>query len=264
MAKLPVWATVKEAYRAVWAQGWRLLRVAAVPFALIVVIDVGGPHLSEAAAGSLASDAIEQMAWLVSSIVLIAFTVPCYRLLLLGPAPMEAGEHWPARPAYLGMLAVTVLLTVIYEVPATLLDRLLLPKDSEFGVYAQIGLTLVFYWAVIKLAFVFPVICIARPWNLARRWRETSGNFWRLVAALAAALLPLLIAIVLWAASFGFWDEISGEPTSFSPVWEALATTAAWLAMEALAAAVIVIAFALLTGFPAKGLRLAAESEAGS
>lgn len=263
MAKLPVWPTVKAAYAAVWTHRWRLLRFAVVPFALMAAIDAGGAHLGEAMAVSSADDtaaadpaaiAIEQFAWLLNSIVLIAFIVPCYRVLLSGRARFDPGDRRAARRAYLGMLAVTVLLALVFEVPLALLD---LPSHSlgtEGVLAAQVGLTLGFFWVTIKLAFLSPTICLARPWNLRQRWRETGGNFWRLVAALATVLLPVIAAVVLWAVSLGFWDEISGTAVSWSPVWEAMTVAAAWLISEALAAAVVVIAFAVLTGYPAKGL----------
>lgn len=268
MTKLPVWATVKSAYGAIWAQRWRLLRFAGVPFALLVAIELGGTHLSEAATDPLAdngppgwfplSAVIDELTAFVSAVALIAFAVPCCRLFLLGPAAIDAGGRWPVRRVYLGMLAVTVVVTLVFEMPLSLFNRQYVSEETWLWLVADVTFIAIYLGVIVKLAFLYPVICLTRPWDLARRWRETSGNFWRFSAALLVMLLPLLAAVFLSALPFGLWQESASVQ-----LFESLTLAVAMLFGEAFWLAVTVIAFALLTGFPAKGLRLPAVGEVG-
>ena len=272
MTTLPVWATVKAAYGAIWAQRWRLLRFAALPFALLLAIDVGGTRLSEAATEPLAdtgsegwiplSAVIDELIMFLCAVVLIAFVVPCCRLFLLGPAAIDAGGRWPVRRVYLGMLAVTVLVTLVFEVPLTLLDHQYLSEETWIWLAAEVGFAAVYLGVTLKLVFLYPVICLARHWDLARRWGETNGNFWRLAAAFLVTLLPLIAAVFLWAVPFALWQETLWGEISNVQLFESLAFAVFMLLGEAFWVAVTVIAFALLTGHPAKGLWLPPVGEA--
>lgn len=267
MTKLPVWPTVKAAYEAVWMQRLRLLRFAAIPFALIVVIDFGATHLGETVTEPLAgrgptgwfplSAAIDELSLFLISVVLIAFAVPCCRLFLLGPAAND--EPWPAGRVYLGMLAVTVLVALVLDLPLTLLSHLAFPDEALVDTSANLSglvagpgflaFVAVYIVVTVRLVFLYPVICLARPWGLAQRWRETSGNFWRLCATIVVALLPPLALLLLCAMLQGIlWDEIPNVGW-----YESLAVAIFALFVEAIAVTVTVVAFAQLTGYPAKG-----------
>ena len=280
MTKLPVWLTVKAAYEATWAQRWRLLRFAAVPFALIVAIELGATHLSEALPEPLAdngpegwfplSAAIDELSLFLTSVVLIAFAVPYCRLLLLGPAAIDAGRRWPVWRVYLGMLAVTFLVALVFDLPLALLGHFAFSEEAELdGTVSFVGLfagpallafVAVYVTVTVRLVFIYPVICLARPWDLAQRWRETRGNFWRLCAAFIIALLPLLALVVL----FALWQETMWDESSNVGLFESLAVAILELFAEAFCVAVTVIAFAQLTGYLAKGVRVpVARPESG-
>jgi hypothetical protein len=265
MTKLPVWATVTEAYRTLWVHRWPLLRFAAVPFVLVISVDALGT-LFMAGAGISAPDGepdgwsfslgpVDLLAEILGEVIIIAFVVPCYRLLLLGPAAVRVSRgSWPARRAYLGMLGLTVLLTALLYGPLMALDYVSATGDGQIWPLLVILHIAVFLWLVVRLAFLYPAICLGDPWQLSKRWRETAGSFWRLLGAYLLALLPLLMAVMLWAASFVvWWDETSGPLAS--PL-ESLLVALVWFAAEAFLAAVTVVAFAVLTGYPAKGVRI--------
>ena len=266
MTKLQVWATVTEAYRAIWTHRWALLRFAAIPFVLIVAIDLASlelgqdygvsPSGGELDAWPSRALALSQAGQVLGALIAIAFVVPCYRLLLLGPVVVKGGESWPARRVYLAMVALTLVLTVLMEGPMTFVDFMLESSGGRFWPIVGLSYFAVFLLIAVRLAFLYPAICLGERWQLSTRWRQTAGNFWRLLAVYSLSLLPLLIASVLWVASEDLWEGTAlGTSTSAAAV-ESLLSTLDWLVGEALWAAVTVVAFATLTGYPAKGVRV--------
>ena len=266
MIRLPVWATVTEAYRTVWMHRWLLLRFAAIPVVLILAIELAGaipgqdygvsPAGGEAEPEAWRAVAVDQAVWLFGSLIAVAFVVPCYRLLLLGPAVVMGGESWPKRRIYIGMLGLTALVTVLSNGPFAVIEH-------EYGEEAPVTWLLlgILYFSVIaglsvKLAFLYPAICLGRPWELARRWQETAGNFWRLLAAFVVAYVPVLVVTVLAVVLLPLEDGGPSDAAHWSWAVEPVLMPFFLLVEMALLAAVTVIAHAILTGYPAEGVRV--------
>lgn len=279
MTKLPVWATVTEAYRSIWANRRLLLRFAAVPLVLCVVITPLAVNLGYAIPGlreSWTGLGYLLFCYFLGLAALVPFVVQCYRLLLLGPAAVSGDGPYRVGSESLNMLipfAVSFILAVsaFFFVPLYVLEMAFNRPYAYYGIV--FGFLLAGAYLVARITFLFAFISLKRPWNLVDRWRETRGNAWRIVLVLAVALCPLVVPELLWAlfSSNGDIGEIriadsmnaQSEATTAGPHWPSLlflgqlVAGGAWkMIFEALWAAVTVTAFATLTGFPAKGLRL--------
>lgn len=272
MIKLPVWATVKAAYGVVWAHPGLLIRFALVPLVLSVAADFWLQKLAaengvemialEISGPALRNNALLLLPDLVPGLLLIPFVAQSYRLFLHGPATVAgAGLFRIGREAW-GLAALVVLVFAVLNLPLSIMVGFI-----GFG-GAVPGLAATLYAVVlvaigIRLILVYPAICLGRPWALPARWRETRGNFLRLLGALAAVVLPpwaLIVAISLLMPPLLYearWPELW-------PVAALLPQVAVGLVVQALSAAVTVIAFALLTGYPAKGVRLPVVDEAAA
>lgn len=270
MTKLPLWATVKAAYGAVWAHPGLLVRFALVPLVLAVAADFWLQKLAvetgaemialEISGPALRNNVFLLLPDLVPGLLLIPFVAQSYRLFLRGPAAVAGdGLLRIGREAW-GLAAVAVLVFAVLNLPLNIMVGFI-----GFG-GALPGLAAALYAVVlvaigIRLIFVYPVICLGRPWALPARWRETRGNFLRLLGALVAAVLPpwaLIVAVSLLMPPLLYearWPELW-------PVAALLPQVAVGLAVAALSAAVTVIAFATLSGYPAEGVELPAKPDA--
>lgn len=285
MTKLPVWATVKEAYRSIWANLRLLLRFAAVPLVLFVVLPPLAINLGYAIPGlrePWTGFCYLLFCYFLGLAALVPFVVQCYRLLLLGPTAVAGDGLYRIGSEGLNMFIPFALsfILVISSFIFVLLYVLEIAFNHPYAYYGIIfGFLLAGAYVVARITFVFAIISLKRPWNLADRWRETRGNVWRIVLVLAVALLPLAVPELLWAllSSNGDIGEIriadnmnaQSEAGTAGPRWPSLlflgqlAAGGAWKSIfEALWAAVTVAAFARLTGHPAKGLRLPPAGEA--
>lgn len=266
MTKLPVWATVTEAYKTVWTHRRALLRFAAIPFVLIVALEIASAQLGPDYGVSPSGDEPETPSWhavavgqavrLLCSLIAVAFVVPCYRLLLLGPAVVIGRESWPKRRVYLGMLGLTALVTVLLDGPFAVIEH----DYSEAAAPTLLLFGILYFGAIaglsVKLAFLYPAICLGKPWDLSRRWRETAGNFWRLLSVYFVAFMPLLVVTMLAVVLMPLEEDGASDATSWSWAIEPVLMPLFLLVEEAVLAAVTVIALAALTGHPAKGVQV--------
>jgi hypothetical protein len=229
--------------------------------------------------------------------LLVPFAVQCYRLFLLGPGAVAADGWYRVGRESLGMLGVFALSFLATAVLWPLLAMLVMPPamsvlfpgpevhdclpicdpPSMFDALT-VAAGLLALWILVyiadRLLFLLPVICLRRPWALAARWRETRGNAGRLFLCLLLALCPLLLLGLdegftiddgritvgfpqLWPVPLGFegpafdWLRL---PALIGVALEGVLQ----LLTELLWAAVTVTAFALLSGTPARGVRLPA------
>lgn len=270
MSKLPLWATVREAARAFWANRALLARFALVPLVLEVAADLWRQNLTMGPGAEMAilnvsrplswHNAVLLFAEFLPSLVVIPFIAQSYRLFLLGPAAVAGDGLLRVGRECWGLAAVAVLIFAVLNLPVNFMIGFI-GFGGALPVLLVILYALAFVVLAVRLIFIYPVICLGRPWALPARWRETRGNFWRLLGALAAVSLPVW-ALVLTVSLLtppalhetGLWQ--------LWPVAALLPQMAAGLAMEALIAAVTVIAFATLTGHPAMGVHPATPRSA--
>ena len=163
------------------------------------------------------------------------------------------------------MLGLTALVTVLLNGPFAVIEH----EYSEEAAVTWLLLGILYFSVIaglsVKLAFLYPAICLGRPWDLARRWRETAGNFWRLLSAFFVAAMPLLVVTVVAVALLPLEDGGTSDAVPWSWAIEPVLISFFLLAEEAVLAAVTVIAYAILTGYPAEGVQVpAGPSGAGT
>lgn len=281
MTKLPVWTTVWEAYWAVWVHRWRLLRLAALPFVFYVAVAYLGFAVS---ASLLWRDALMGM-WayglveLLSALAMLPLLVECYRLLLLGVDRDGAGRLYRFGPESRRLLVLLLILHLAWGAPISAAHWAIVP-GGPFGiarVYAYAGLVFCCYalliYVQIRLVFIFPITCLNRPWDLPSRWGETRGNSGRLLAVLVMAYAPSVIVILVfhWAHTA---PDTAGDVLRIPPPpegwvqWRELRWPGVRSLMDFASLGLIyslwfvfpvaatVVAFATLTGYPAKGVRV--------
>lgn len=214
------------------------------------------PPVNEADEWPWCSVAVDKAVLLLGSLIAVPFVVPCYRSLLLGPAVVMGGEIWPKRRIYIGMLGLTALVTVLSNGPLAVIEHKYIGEAAVTWLLLGILYFSVIAGLFVKLAFLYPAICLGRSWDLARRWRETAGNFWRLLSAFFVAYVPLLVVTVLAVVLLPLEDGGTSDAAPWSWAIEPVLISCFLLAEEAVLAAVTVIAFATLTGYRAKGVRV--------
>ena len=261
MDKLRVWTAVKTAYASIWLHRRRLAGLAVVPVLLAVAIElaiqpwIGGldrivfdepdaQWLPGAVAAGQLREALLIAVW-------AGFELPCYRLFLLGTGAALPGHHW--RAIYASLLTFSLMLVAIYNLPSIAFDYARIAGDVSDTASVDLILSVAYGAVTVRLAFVFPAICLGWRWDLRRRWAETRGNFWRLLLAFMLAYVPVFVLVVLFMA-LGLdvtRYELSGGAVS---VVQAAVRAIVSLASLLPGIAVTVAAVAQLTGHSASGL----------
>jgi len=284
MTKLPVWATVTEAYRATWAQRWLLLRFAVAPLVLAVLLAYfamqwrlryepwpgdGGSELS------LWPEVAGRFVMFLGQAAVLPFLVQGFRTFLLG-APAVAGDG-PFRigPESLWLAALTLVLFLLLFRPylfqwphvaaGWILGLQYWSGEQHLEFFILGSMLWIMLWALlVRLAFVYPAVSLGKSLSLGDRWRETEGNFWRLCGVFAVSLWPILLSVYVYhQLRFRLWpscdltDGSEGRAGLFCHLqwlFDQMIAQAILFASGALWAAVTAVAYATLTGYPAKGL----------
>jgi hypothetical protein len=287
MTKLPVWATVTEAYRALWRHRSLLLRSAWVPLLLYVAVSLGAPHLEwfidrlrgfpPEAFAELQNYhlpwrwyLIELASRLIGSGFAALLLVHCLRLFILGPrdglAPWPLpfsrsalallGFLWPypftrALLSLFGLVILYVAIKIALFRTLSSFVSILEPGPQSVAVLLAVtdlvGRLLLFY-LLARLGFAAVLAALRFDWSLKTVWKLTANHAPRLMLALFLVQVPVTLAreglslLILshWASAL-LW----------STVWGVF-----WILSVAVWAAVSAVAFAVITGHPAKGLKL--------
>lgn len=274
---LPVFQTYGQGFAALWRHRSLLTRFAVVPAILLFVVMLGFERL--VAIFPAFTREIESLGSLCLGLAVVPFVVQSYRLFLLGDKDESCGSWYWAGSGYREILGLTVVIWALIEVPADVLvgdidgDLFdILADKANSGRYGALaGLLaivalLTFVWT--RLIFLYPVLSIGQGWDLAARWRETRGRFWRLLIVLSLTTFSVLaVFLVLTLALTMIWSlampdaapgaELSAEAGGFSlleSVLLALVSVPGALVDSAAFAAVVSVCYARLTGFPARGL----------
>lgn len=261
MDRLRVWEAVKTGYGSIWLHRQRLAWWAVVPLGLAAIVDLairpytagfeqmasGGPEV-EWMSGVVAA---AQLRSALSIAVWTGLELPCYRLFLLGTGMGLPGPRW--RSIYFSLLIFNLALFAVLNLPAVAVDYARIVGGVAGTGALDLALTALYGFLAVRLAFVFPAICLDWPWDLRQRWIETRGNFWRLLGAFMLAFVPgfgLSIAFAVAGIGVPLQDPSAGPPA----VLEAVAVALASLALLLPGVAVTVAAVAQLTGHSASGL----------
>ncbi len=274
---LPVFQVYGQGFAALWRHRFLLTRFAAIPAILLFVIMLGIERL--VAIFPAFAGGIESLGSLALGLAIVPFVVQSYRLFLLGDKDKSCGSWYWAGSGNREILGLTVVIWALIEVPAyvfvgdiyeDLFD--ILAAEANAGRYGAITSLLVimalltFVW--IRLIFLYPVLSLGQGWDLAARWRETRGCFWRLLIVLilttfsvSVVLLVLTLALTLiWSLAMpdaGPGAELSAEAGEFGlldSVLLALVSVPGAIVTSAAIAAVVSVCYARVTAFPARGL----------
>lgn len=189
--KLPIWQTVKAAYRDSFGNLGALLIAAAIPFVLSLLLDVAMP--AEASSFGLT------LGQTVASILIASlFELAWLRFLLLGPAT--------ARPALLTglgrrlplFLGYTLILFLFFLPNMLLFQGVGSDSASTLGMIIAAVLLYVlatYLWA--RFTFALLWIAVDAPQRLGDSWRTTAGNGIRMLVALVLVGIPLMLTVVV-------------------------------------------------------------------
>lgn len=230
---------VREAFGALWQGRNELLRVAAVPVGITLILDA--VLLFGRARGEL-EQAGQPEPWFFVLLLLsippsILLAVNWLRVLVLGPASVSGlGLRWGrremrflARLLLIGLagLAATIVLTLPIGVFFALLGQM----SAAFQQLANwmplaSALLALFVYAYITMGFSLALVAAAidGPGGMAGSWRATRGQRGRLVLAVLATVGPFYLLMFLLPLLFGILGVTRVAPLSSLLVQALLAT----------------------------------------
>ena len=209
--KLRVLKTAVGAYRTVAARFGSVIKAAAVPYILSVVVT------------GIAVLAVQNVALGGAIIFLILgpYTlagVAWYRLTLLGPVagapsllPRWTRRHW----RFLGYAVAVLLIAdgtgigLMLLVSATALDSAVPHPVRPLFVFATFFIAM---YLLMRLSLAFPGVAVDETYGLRRSWRDTKGRGFRLLGVIVATSVPItaLIGTVFSVLVFYLFAELGG------------------------------------------------------
>lgn len=202
---IPVGETMREAYLAVFSSLPLLLRAAALPFLLSLVILT--------LAFMTGQSAILSFVLMIAGFVpYTLFGVAWHRLTLLGPAhgaPATFPSWRPRHLRFLGYVMVATALVYVATIPATIMLAWVEHQAgaahgaSVFMIVVALAAVFGLLYVLLRFSFVFPAVAVDERYTLANSWAHTRGQALRLFATLTATALPMLVLIWAVGAVFG-------------------------------------------------------------
>jgi hypothetical protein len=255
MKKIPVGATIAQAYRFVFAKFFSILSIVWLP---IVVLGVGGLLVTRQSAifsGAMAGRNLSALG--PALMVLLPFYILALLLILMqivGITEQALGTRKGSPFFYINvgrplwLLAGTVLLFVLLFVGValaaglgasllTLLVKLLSGVSRALSVlFLVVGMLAVYLgliYVTVRLSFLMtPVVVAENRIGLGRAWQLGKGNFWRMFLVLLAILVPVLATEMIFLFGFLFSGMPPAAPPGASPA-QLQATQAAMQAWSA-------------------------------
>jgi len=203
VGRLPVLATVRQAYAIVLGNPGLLARAAAAPFLLSVLI----------ATVTLATPSQPLVSFLLAIAGLAPFAIfgtAWCRLTLLGPAAGRPplGLTWSARHwRFFGYIAAQAFIVFGLLLPPIMAGLFLatLNAGGEGGrsgsilfVLAELAVVFGAVYLAARLSFVFPAAAAGEIYKWRHAWAHTRGQGLRLLGAIALSIVPIMA--VFWAA----------------------------------------------------------------
>ena len=195
--RVPVFQTMREAYRAVFKSLPHLIQAAALPFMLSLVI-LG---LSLLVGGNVFLSLILTV---FSFVPYTLFGVAWHRLTLLGPTygapqvfPSWQRRHWQ-------FLSYVIAITTLAWVLVLLVGALIGGAGSGFDQSSPLAAVLTSWfvlaavlYAVLRFSFVFPAAAVDEAYGLRDSWSHTRGQVMRLFAILLVTALPVMFLLLI-------------------------------------------------------------------
>ena len=223
MSELPIWQTIEEALRLVWAKREDFISLASLPVVVLAMLAILQMVILPSETGNLMPDSSEGVSVVltpgqimtlilntgVSIFLYVAFAVAWHRKVLLSTKISTVGKNlrWGARQWRYLLLWLTV--SVIAPAPVI---ALILLATAFVGQEELILVPPVLVAAILTTLFIYgrivlllPGAAVDRPLSIATSWSLTTGNGWRMMGIVFLPLLPvalvkLLVATILAAA----------------------------------------------------------------
>jgi hypothetical protein len=209
--KIPVAATIAASYRFAFGKIGPIIGLIWLP---VVLIAAGGwffilPYVKFRAAYPGGSP-LPAGLWGYAAVVLVLASLIAATLtreILLPPVGRSLfrlpplGAAFRVLGSYLGLAVLGGAFAVGLAVLAAIVGHALTGWQSVAAVAAlfAVGLSVLAYAGVRLAALLVPAAVVSGGFGIARSWRLTGGNFWRLILIWLAALLP--IALISQAAT---------------------------------------------------------------
>jgi hypothetical protein len=215
MRKIPVIPTIKAAYGFVFAQLGTIIGLIWIPMVLVTVLGFFvEQRYYAAAADALASDnyarlgpsVISLFCYFVAAILLYAMMLVPVTQLALGQRKEGAIAHFALglmeRRMFRALASLAAFLILPVMISAFLFNTVAMTTPSAMSAPMMAGLEtllLLSYFALayiaLRFAFLLPVVAVNedRP-ALPHAWMLSAGNFWRILAIMAATLGPVALA----------------------------------------------------------------------
>lgn len=206
MTKLPVVKTIAEAYAFALGELGTVIGLIWLPLVLAAVLNflpvVGGEGDNPAAAGM---GAIENVAILMLTQLLYAMIYVAVTRQALGLRQGPAMIHFALGPQEFRVFMACLLLLLMsfaglltYAAVLVGFATIASAQGSAAAVLldglAGLGGGLALLYVLLRAAFLLvPVAVVENRVDLLRGWALTAGNFWRILAVLAAVALPILL-----------------------------------------------------------------------
>lgn len=260
--KLPVGATIREAYRSAFNDPKLLLKAAAVPILLSLAID----------ASPLAFSDLNEWYYLgfqffAEFVPVTLFGVAWHRYMLLGPetVPVSVLPRWRRRHTSFYLYTLTLLL-IVYGVGIPLSAAISMFADStgvatintdntDFWLYAATSIYgFVFCCAALRFGFVFPARAVDETYGLRHSWKHTRKQGLRLLLVVLASAGPAFVVfwvvwyVLLWI--FGLnapgTDGLAAAPGSDAARSVTLINWAVWIVIYGFSSVAYYTSIALL------------------
>lgn len=204
--RLPVWATVKEAYAVWFANPGLWLKLAIVPVVCLIGLSVLGQTNFELRPGANTQGGVlptPGVFFLGVAIYLsqVPFVTAWHRIILM---PQVAAAHryriGNREGRYLLHVFIVVMAIIIFLTLASYLTGLILSAfvgtggggfDRVASLLGFAAMCLVLGYFLVGVFLILPAAAVGREIQIGQAVRASSGNQWRLLGIYAVALLPV-------------------------------------------------------------------------
>lgn len=236
MKKLPVLATIRDAYRFTFTHLGAIIGLIWLPMILVTVIGffvLQRYYLAFADAlasnnyASMGPEVLGLLCYMVAALLLTSMMSVPVTQLALGTRKQGALVHfaftateWRLFRGIMGLVGFLLVPLLLVGVAAGVLETGAGgPFGASRGALTVQGLVVAFYLACIYFGMRFGVLlpALAVSGNeplLPRAWKLTAGNFWRILVVMVATAGPVLIASVLIQTVI---QTVLGEPRPLMP-----------------------------------------------
>ena len=219
MKKIPVLATIREAYNFTFTHLGAIIGLIWLPMIMITVIGFFVlQHFFDAYAGALASgsasamgpEALGVLCFFVAALLLSTIMAVPVTQLALGTRKQGAliyfsfgALEWRLFRGVMGLVGFLLLPLLVVSVLAGLLETAnggpLGPVNGAMAISAMyVGLLFAMIYFGLRFGAMMPALAVSENGPLLpRAWKLSAGNFWRIFAVVLAIFIPVQISAAL-------------------------------------------------------------------